>query len=138
MSTLLSTATDLPQLHIDTNYVSPTLARIVVVGDVDLATAPLLRDRLFSVLRDHTLALVDVDLSGVAFLDCTGIGALVAAYNAAVRSGCRLQVTNPQPIVWRVLEVTGLTGILTAIEWREWPVESTCRPGIGSATVAVR
>ena len=40
-----------PQLQIDTTYPSPDTARAAVVGEVDLATAQELRDRLLDVLR---------------------------------------------------------------------------------------
>ena len=114
MSTTLSTVTALTQLHIDTSWPSPAVARVAVVGEVDLATAHLLRDRLLSVLREQAPAVLDVDLAGVTFLDCTGISALVAVRNAAVHAGGQMPVSNPQPIVRRVVDVTGLLGIFTA------------------------
>ena len=114
MSTTLSPVTTLTQLHIDTSWPSPSTARVAVVGEVDLATAHLLRDRLLGVLREHAPAVLDVDLGGVTFLDCTGISALVAARNAAVHIGGHMRVSHPQPIVGRVLEVTGLLDVLTA------------------------
>jgi STAS domain len=48
------------------------------------------------------------------FLDCTGLGVLVAVRNAAVRAGGQMRVSHPRPIVRRVLEVTGLLGVFTA------------------------
>ncbi len=128
--------TKLPQLHIATSHASPTVARVVVVGEVDLATAAVLRNRLLSVLQDRNPTVVDVDLAGVTFLDCTGLGALVAGYNTAVRSGCQLRVSHTQPFVGRVLEVTGLLSVLTAPIERREPLspESGYRP---SATATV-
>jgi anti-anti-sigma factor len=113
MSTTLSPMTALTQLHIDTSWPSPAVARMVVVGEVDLATAHLLRDRVLDLLREQTPAVVDVDLAGVTFLDCTGISALVAV-RAALRAGGRMRVSHPQPIVRQVLDMTGLLGIFTA------------------------
>jgi anti-anti-sigma factor len=104
----------LAQLHIDASYPSPGTARVAVTGEVDLATAPALRERLLGVLHEQSPDLIDVDLAGVTFLDCAGIGALVAVHNAAVQAGRRMRVTRPQPIVRRVLEVTGLLGVFTA------------------------
>jgi anti-anti-sigma factor len=54
-----------------------------------------------------------VDLGGVTFLDCTGLGALIGARNVAVHSGRQLRVHHPQPFVRRILEVTGLVDVLT-------------------------
>jgi anti-anti-sigma factor len=55
-----------------------------------------------------------VDLAGVTFLDCTGISALVIVRNAARRTGGQVRITHPQPVVRRLLDVTGLLGPLTA------------------------
>ena len=114
MSTTLSPVTALAQIHVATSCQSPTTTRVAVVGEVDLATALVLRDRLLNVLHEQTRAVLDVDLAGVTFLDCIGISALVAARNAAVQTGRQMRVTHPQPIVRRVLEMTGLLDVLTA------------------------
>jgi anti-anti-sigma factor len=106
--------TPVSRLHIDTVRPSPALARVVVIGQVDLATASQLRDRLFVVLQDQEPAEVDVDLAGVSFLDCAGIGALIAVRNMAVHAGQRVQVSHPTPIIRWMLERTGLLGVLTA------------------------
>jgi anti-anti-sigma factor len=117
MYTTLSPVAALTQLHIDTSWPSPGIALVVVAGEIDLATAHLLRERLLGVLHEQSPAVVDVDLVGVTFLDCTGIGALVSARNAAIQAGGQLRVTNAHPIVWRVLELTGLAGVLTRPGW---------------------
>jgi anti-anti-sigma factor len=146
MSTTLSPVTALTQLHLDTSWPAPSTARVAVVGEVDLATAHLLRDRLLGVLREQAPAVLDVDLAGVTFLDCTGISALVAVRNAAMHTGRRVRVTHPQPIVRRVLDVTGLLGVLTApidqppttgsvnpAQTAPTPVAATQPPGVTAA-----
>jgi anti-anti-sigma factor len=112
MFTSFSPVTESPQMHIDTTYPSPDTARAAVVGEVDLATAQDLRDSLLKVLREHPPVALTVDLSGVTFLDCTGIGALVAVRNAAVQVDCHLRVTGPRPNVRRILDLTGLLSVL--------------------------
>jgi anti-anti-sigma factor len=131
------------QLHIDTSYPSPDTARIAVAvavaGEVDLASAPILLERLLSLLHEQAPAVLDVDLAGCTFLDCAGIGALVGARNAAVQTGCRLRVTNPRPIVRRVLELTGLLDVLAAPidQPRLRPTGLGYQAGIGSPPVTV-
>jgi anti-anti-sigma factor len=117
-----SSGTVSPQLRIDATYPSPDTARAAVVGEVDMATVQMFRDRLLDVLREHPSAVLYVDLSGVTFLDCAGISALVAVHNAAVQVGCRIWVTGPRPIVHRVLDLTGLLNILTC------PTDQAQRP----------
>jgi anti-anti-sigma factor len=114
MSTTLSPVTVLTQLHLDTSWPTPSTARVAVVGEVDLATAPMLRDRLLDVLRGQAPAVVDVDLAGVTFLDCSGISALVAVRNAAIQAARQMRITQPQPIIRRMLDVTGLLAVFTA------------------------
>ena len=90
------------------------MARVTVVGEIDLATVSLFRDRLIGVLHDQTPAVVDIDLAGVSFLDCTAIGALVAVRNIAVQAGCQMRIARPRPFISRVLELSGLLDVLTA------------------------
>jgi hypothetical protein len=49
-------------------------------------------------------------LRGLTYLQTAS---LVGVRNAAVQAGRQLRVTRPQPIVRRVLDVTGLLGVLT-------------------------
>ncbi|PZG03088.1 hypothetical protein C1I95_34030 [Micromonospora craterilacus] len=126
----------LAQLPIDTSCPSPPTARLGVAGEVDLATAPVLRDKLLTLLRDQGPAVLVVDLAGVTFLDCAGVSALVGVRNAAGKTGCQMRITRPQPFVRRVLEVTGLLGIFTApIEQRlparsEYPSRARPAPAV--------
>lgn len=139
MSTTLLPMTTLAQLDIAPSRPSPATARVSVIGEVDLATASVLRDQLLGVLHDYGPDVLDVDLGGVTFLDCAGVGALVGVRNAAVQAGRQIRVAHPQPIVRRILEVTGLLGILTAPtdqrspQRRGWPAsraEDLAVPGV--------
>jgi anti-anti-sigma factor len=96
------------------NSQSPTTARVSVVGELDMATAPVMRERLVRVLQAQRPAVLEIDLAGVTLLDCAGVRALVAVRTAALQVGCRMQVRHLQPIVRQVLDVTGLLGVLTA------------------------
>jgi anti-anti-sigma factor len=129
----------LAQLRIAMSCPSPATARVAVVGEVDLATASVLRGRLLRVLHDQTPAVLDVDLAGVTFLDCAGIGALVEVRDAAVQAGRQMRVTHPQPIVHRVLETMGLLELLTApIDQPETVTTESEHPsGTGSAPATV-
>lgn len=141
MSTTLLPMTALAHLHFDISYPSPSTARVAVTGEVDLATSTALRDRLLRVLEEQNRVLLDVDLAGVSFLDCAGLSALVAVRNAAVQAGLQMRVSHPQPIVGRVLDLTGLLGAFTAPI--DWPLPQPtgsghlCRIGLSPATVTL-
>jgi anti-anti-sigma factor len=86
---------------------------LVLHGEIDLVV----REELDDVLQ-HTLglshAVVEVDLRHVTFLDCSGIGVLIAANNTARHRGQGVIVTNSGGIVRRVLELTNVLPRLTA------------------------
>jgi anti-anti-sigma factor len=114
LSTTVSPASALTYLHFDISWPRPSTARVAVLGEIDLATAPMLRDWLLGVLRERAPALLNIDLAGVTFLDCAGIGALVCVRNAAVLVGQQVWISHSTSVVRRVLELTGLLDVLTA------------------------
>jgi anti-sigma B factor antagonist len=84
-------------------------------GDVDLHTAGQLRDAVVNAVGGEggdAPRQVDVDLSGVPFLNSSGLGALLAGVKEANRLGIVFRVLNLQPPVRRVVEMMGLTEVL--------------------------
>ncbi|MET8214066.1 STAS domain-containing protein [Streptomyces sp. NPDC005373] len=55
--------------------------RVTVAGELDVCTAPAVRNALRDVLIRHER--VDVDCAGVSFCDCSGLSALLAAARTA-------------------------------------------------------
>jgi anti-anti-sigma factor len=114
MFTTFSPATQSAQLNIDASWSSPGIVRVAVLGEIDLSSCDLLRVRLLNVLSALHPQRIEIDLAGVTFPDCSGLTVLVVLGQAASGTGCRLRITSPQPIVRRVLDLTGLLGVLTA------------------------
>jgi anti-anti-sigma factor len=114
MSTTLSSSPPTVPPRIDANCPEQGTVRVAVTGEIDLSTADLLRAALLGVLAAQRPRRIEVDLAEVTFLDCGGVTVLVVVGNAAARTGCQLRITNPQPIVRRVLDLTGLLDTLTA------------------------
>jgi len=74
---------------------SPGRGVVRVAGGVDLAAAPGLRELLEQACADPVRPVV-VDLSGVTFMDCAGLGVLL---EAAARAGDRLSLRGtPRPV----------------------------------------
>ena len=90
----------------------PDRVRLLLSGGIDLSVREDLRGALQAAVAASP-GVVDVDLGGVTFLDCTGIGELVRAYHEARDGGRTLVVSRPQGIVRRVLELTGILPWLT-------------------------
>ena len=108
--------TTLPLLH--TRTLEPGLGRLVVVvsGEVDMATAPALRSELLSAITARAPLAIEVDLAGCTFLDCSGLGVLVAARARALATSCELRITRPRPFVRVLLDKAGLLDLFTAPE----------------------
>jgi anti-anti-sigma factor len=77
---------------------------MVVTGDLDLITRPVLVERLSAVLGARPRRLV-LDLAGAGFMDC-GSARVVASAARFLPAG-RLIIRRPSPMVRRVLELTG-------------------------------
>jgi anti-sigma B factor antagonist len=87
-------------------------ANVTVHGEVDVHTAPLLRDRLDEVLRQGEERVV-VYLDDVTFMDSTGLGVLVGAHKAQVAAGGKFELVCSKPRLLRILHLTGLHQVLT-------------------------
>jgi anti-sigma B factor antagonist len=82
--------------------------RIVVFGELDEVSGGQLQKAVVDVLRHRRPSCIEIDVHGVTFLDSAGIRTLVLSQADARQLGCHIRVTKPQPIVYRVLEITGL------------------------------
>lgn len=81
---------------------------VTVSGEVDVATAPAVRDCLDQVIsRDR--GPVVVDLVGVTFIDSTGLGVLIGAHRRCGELGRVLHVVVVEQRIRKVFEITGLT-----------------------------
>ena len=78
-----------------------------LAGDVDVATAPRLRERLVELVTDGPPNVV-VDLSGVAFIDSMGLGALVGGLKRARAHDGDLRLAGASDHVAKVLAITRL------------------------------
>ncbi|MBA2770106.1 MAG: STAS domain-containing protein [Sporichthyaceae bacterium] len=78
-----------------------------VTGEVDVATAPSLRDSVLSLLNRGTDKLV-LDLRGVTFMDSTGVGSLLRIHHRAGLLGTTVHFVADQPAVLRVLDLMQL------------------------------
>lgn len=83
---------------------------VSVTGEVDVYSAPALKDNLTELIKSGVTSIV-VDLSGVAFLDSTGLGALVEARSATTEAGGSLPLVCSQERILKLFSITGLDGV---------------------------
>jgi anti-sigma B factor antagonist len=83
---------------------------VTVTGEIDVATAPDLKECLVAQASDGVSAIV-VDLSGVSFIDSTALGVLVGAFRRQEEAGGTLKLVVTEPRILKVLEITALTSV---------------------------
>lgn len=80
-------------------------------GELDTATARELRAALVTAMATDATAVV-LDLSGLSFIDSTGIAVFLAASHQAERLGRSLTLRSPGRMVLKVLHLTGIDRLL--------------------------
>ena len=101
-------APDLPALRITAESDGATTV-LRLAGELDLATADLLRERVRTLLgHGSVIQLLVLDLAGLEFLDVTGLGALLEARRKLSATGATLTLRRPRPMVVRMLTLLNL------------------------------
>jgi anti-sigma B factor antagonist len=83
---------------------------VAVRGEIDVATSAALRDELYAVIDGGSTALV-VDLSGLGFIDSSGLGVLVGSLKHMRERDGELILSGLTQPARRVFEITGLTDL---------------------------
>lgn len=83
---------------------------VTLSGEVDLSTAPSLRERLASLIDAGSTSIV-VDLRQVSFMDSTGLGVLMGAHLRVREHDGELQLVAADGPVMRVLTLAKLTDV---------------------------
>ncbi|MFN2496128.1 MAG: STAS domain-containing protein [Pseudonocardiaceae bacterium] len=109
-------AGDLLRMDVRADPEGPITLR--VIGEVDLATAPLLRSRAMEHLGQAPGRLV-LDLRGVEFLGSSGLAVLIEIRSEALRRGIGLQLVTASRAVLRPLIATGLIELFD-VEAGDW------------------
>jgi anti-sigma B factor antagonist len=81
---------------------------VALSGELDVATAPMLSERLDALIGSTPDAHVLVELSALAFMDSMGLQVLLGALRRLGREGRRLALVCPPGPILRLLVVTNL------------------------------
>lgn len=83
---------------------------VAVGGEIDVYTAPKLRDKLTELVADGSYDLV-IDLEGVEFLDSTGLGVLVGGLKKVRAHNGSLRLVCSQERLLKIFRITGLAKV---------------------------
>lgn len=79
---------------------------VTVSGEVDFCTEGLLQQALLRIMRERSARLL-LDLSGVSFMDCAGLRALLTTRRRAELRGGSMRLIAASRAVRRIIELTG-------------------------------
>jgi anti-sigma B factor antagonist len=92
------------------------VAVVALTGELDVAGAALLQHELDRIASDHEPAGLVLDLSGLDFMDSTGLRLVVLADERARSEGRRFTLVRGRPDVQRVFEITRMTDRLEFVD----------------------
>lgn len=90
-------------------------AVVTVRGDFDLQVAERVVAELAKV-EEAAPALLVIDLSGLSFMDSSGMGVIAAAQARAVEAGRRIVLVRPPYTVRRAFELSGFDDVVTVVD----------------------
>jgi len=83
---------------------------VTVGGEIDVYTAPRLRDKITELVGDGVYHLI-IDMEGVEFLDSTGLGVLVGGLKKVRAHDGSLQLICTQERLLKIFRITGLAKV---------------------------
>ena len=98
-------------LSVNTRTTDAGIAVVEVAGEVDVYTAPTLRQHLRDATGGSTPKVV-VDMSEVTFLDSTGLGVLVGAMGRVREAEGTMRLVVNSDHILKVLRITGLDALI--------------------------
>jgi anti-sigma B factor antagonist len=88
------------------------VARLFVSGEIDMAVVDELSARVRDALRTDGVRQLEIDLSGLRFIDASGVGGLLLARQDAEAQGKSIRIRGVAGLPLKVLEITGALSAL--------------------------
>ena len=83
-----------------------------VEGEIDIYSAPEFKYSMLEAIEGHRNELI-IDLTGVNFIDSTGLGVLVSASRQIINRKGKLLLVADDQIILNIFEITGINKIIS-------------------------
>ena len=103
------------ELTLNVHSEPPGFTVIEVGGEIDVYTAPKLKERLVSLVESGSYQLI-VDMESVEFLDSTGLGVLVGGLKRVRAHDGWIDLVCTQSRILRIFRITGLNRVFSIYE----------------------
>ena len=108
---------------------APGQTVIEVSGEIDVYTAPRLREALVGLVEGGSFRLI-VDMEGVEFLDSTGLGVLVGGLKRVRAHDGGIDLVCTQGRILRIFRITGLSKVFNIYDTVDEALASHGRPDL--------
>jgi anti-sigma B factor antagonist len=98
------------ELTLNVHSEPPGFTVIEIGGEIDVYTAPKLRERLVGLVESGSYQLI-VDMESVEFLDSTGLGVLVGGLKRVRAHEGWIDLVCTQSRILRIFRITGLNRV---------------------------
>ena len=120
-----------PQFELADEQLADDVRVITVTGEIHVTTAPEFSQRLNDAIAAGARGVV-IDMSGVEFIDSTGLSVLLNALRRVTRQQGALALAVSNPTVLRLFEITRLDSTFDIVGTREEAL-ARVRNGTGAA-----
>lgn len=103
------------RLTVDLDRSEPARVVVSLAGELDIVSAGELQQTLEGVIADGPDT-IRLDLSGLTFIDSTGLSSFIAAHKAAEARGSSLEFAGVSSQTRRLMDVTKLSDLFTFVE----------------------
>jgi anti-sigma B factor antagonist len=120
------------ELTLNVHSDDPGYTVIEVGGEIDVYTAPKLRERLIGLVESGSSQLI-VDMEAVEFLDSTGLGVLVGGLKRVRAHDGWIDLVCTQSRILRIFRITGLNKVFNIYDTVAEAVAAHAGPGADEA-----
>ena len=121
-----------PHFQLDDERSDAGVHIVNVSGEIHVSTAPSFREQLNAVIESGGTILV-LDLSGVEFIDSTGLSVLLNGLRLVNQRHGRMALVCANPTVMRLFQITSLDATFDIFEDRAAAVARVTQPAEGSS-----
>lgn len=88
-------------------------SRVAVTGEIDLYSVKLLKEKITILLDGRKVTNLLLDLTGVNYIDSTGLGILIGIKRRCTEKGGRMILVSGSDRITNLFSITGLNKIFT-------------------------
>ena len=96
---------------------------VYIQGELDHHTAKEIRFRIDSEIKRREPRFLELDFSGVTFMDSSGIGLVMGRYKIMSEREGKVVILNPPPPIKKVMMISGIGKLARIINCKEKVIE---------------